>query len=854
MFSSTLLKTSWRYLLRHPWQLALTILGVALGVAVVVAIDLANDSARRAFTLSTEAVAGRATHQIVGGPTGLDEAVYRQVRVDLGVRRSAPVLDGYALAADQPGLTLRIFGIDPLAEAPFRPFLAPSNATGGAFTQILTEPNGALLAATTANAYGLAVGDSLRLQIGTKIETATIIGLLEPEDESSRRALDGLLVADLSTAQEWLGMVGRLSQIDLVFDEDATGEAELARVQAALPEGTRLIRPESRTATLQQLTAAFELNLSALSLLALVVGMFLIYNTMTFSVVQRRSLIGTLRCLGVARRQIFGLVLGEALLVGLVGALLGLGLGVLLGRGLVTLVTQTINDLYFAVSVREVIISPLPLLKGLALGIGATLLAALAPAIEATSTPPRTVLRRSSYEEKVRKVVPLVAGGGLVLLIGGLGVLLLPTNNLALSFSGLFGMTIGAAALTPLVTLGLMRLAHPVLGRMFGLLGRMAARDVTASLSRTSVAIAALMIAVSVTIGVGLMVSSFRQTVVQWLGQTLIADVYVSPPSRAANQIDTLIPAPLIERFEQTPGVATVRQYRASTVGSPNGDTLLVASNLEPARDGTAYQFLSNNREEALQRFTQGEILISEPLAFRRGLAVGDQLTLYTDQGERSFRVAGIYYDYGADRGVALIDLALYRQLWDDQGTSSLGIYAQPGQDVDQLVERMRASVAELAGGSALFIRSNAALRTTSLEIFDRTFAITGVLQLLATIVAFVGILAALMALQLERARELGILRANGLTPGQLWGAIITQTGLMGFTAGLLALPVGVMLAAVLIFVINKRSFGWTLLFQIDPALFGQAMLVAVIAALLAGIYPAWRMARTSPALALREE
>jgi len=159
-----------------------------------------------------------------------------------------------------------------------------------------------------------------------------------------------------------------------------------------------------------------------------------------------------------------------------------------------------------------------------------------------------------------------------------------------------------------------------------------------------------------------------------------------------------------------------------------------------------------------------------------------------------------------------------------------------------------------VGAGQVINIRSNRALRESSLEIFDRTFAITTVLQLLATIVAFVGILSALMALQLERTRELGMLRANGLTPGQLWGVVLSQTGLMGVTAGLLAIPVGVTLAAVLVFVINKRSFGWTLLFRLDGGLFAQALLVAVVAALLAGIYPAWRMSRTAPAVALREE
>src|SRR5262249_21827190 len=190
------------------------------------------------------------------------------------------------------------------------------------------------------------LGDQLRLRVGAHMEQATIVGLLEPADDASRRALDGLLIADISTAQEWLGSVGRLSQIDLILPEGAARQSLADRIAAALPAGAQLTRPERRTEAIEQMTAAFELNLTALSLLALIVGMFLIYNTITFSVVQRRTLIGTLRCLGVTRRQVFALVLAEALVVGLLGALLGLALGVALGRGLVALVTRTINDLY----------------------------------------------------------------------------------------------------------------------------------------------------------------------------------------------------------------------------------------------------------------------------------------------------------------------------------------------------------------------------------------------------------------------------------------------------------------------------------------------------------------------------
>jgi putative ABC transport system permease protein len=851
--TSILLKTSLRHLLKHPWQVGLAILGVALGVAVVVSIDLTNSSAQRAFALSTETIAGRATHQIVGGPNGLDEAVYRKLRLDLGVRQSAPLVEGYAAAPDHPGLTLHIIGLDPLVDAPFRSFnvgAGGSNSALGSSADLFTKPGAALLSADTARAYGLKQGDELRIRLGARVERATLIALIEPPDEAARRALDGLLIADISTAQEWLGSTGKLSEIDLILPDGAAGQALADTITAALPPGTQLTRPALRTQAIQQMTAAFELNLTALSLLALIVGMFLIYNTITFSVVQRRGLIGTLRCLGVTRRQIFALVLGEALIVGLIGAAVGLVLGVLLGRGLIGLVTQTINDLYFTVSVRGIALSAAPLIKGFLLGLLTTLVAAAVPAFEATFTPPRTVLRRSSYEDRARRIVPLAGAVGLGLLALGGALLLIPSKSLVLSFSALFVITIGAAATTPLITLLLMQVARPVLGAAFGMIGRMAARDVVATLSRTSVAIAALMIAMSVTIGVGLMVGSFRQTVIQWLDQTLRADVYVSAPGFSGTRADAQLPPELVQQLGRAPGVERARLYRNVTIEGQFGPTIVVGIQIQPP-DYAAFQFLEGDPAAIWPAFAQGQALVSEPLAYRYGLHPGDSVTLLTETGRRAFPIAGIYSDYGSDQGVVMLDLARYQAEWNDPSISSLGLYAAPGIDVDTLVQQLRGLV---GAEQVITIRSNRALREASLEVFDRTFAITTVLQLLATIVAFVGILAALMALQLERARELGMLRANGLTPRQLWGMVLSQTGLMGVTAGLLAIPVGVLLATVLVFVINKRSFGWTLLFHLDGGLFAQALLVAIVAALLAGLYPAWRMGRTSPALALREE
>ena len=859
--SRVLWRASLRYLLRHPWQMGLSFVGVALGVAVVVAIDLANASAQRAFLLSTDSVVGRATHQIVGGSRGIPEDIFRAVRIEAGVRLAAPVVEGDVAAPDYPGRTFRVLGVDPFAEAPFRPYLAGLNSRGqAALVSFLTRPATAIMSYGTGRELGLGLAgdpatqgqaDQLTVRAGGVRQRLSIIALLEPADALSRRALDSLLVTDIATAQELLGLTGRLSRIDLIMPAGPLGQAELAKIRAVLPPGAEVRSAAARSQSVAQMTRAFSLNLSALSLLALIVGMFLIYNTMTFSVVQRRGLIGALRVVGVTRREIFSLIVAEAALLGLLGTAAGLLLGVALAQGLVRLVTQTITDLYFVVSVRELTISGLGLLKGLGLGLGASLVAALAPALEATATQPRAVLNRSTLEARSQRVVPWAAVAGVCLVLVGAGLLLLPSRDLILSFGGLFTIFLGCVLVTPVAVVGLLRVVQLLVGTRTDIVGRLCIRSVLASLSRTAVAIAALMVAVSVTVGVGIMIESFRQTVAYWLENALQADIYVAPPSLVSRWNEGTLDPAVVARLSAAPGVEAVSTYRRVSVESPTGRVQLVALQLDVGRYAS-YRFVEGRPEAVWAAFeTERTVIVSEPYAYHHRLRVGAAVRLRTDRGVQDFRVAGIFADYGSDRGLVMMSRRTYEQFWHDRGVSSLGLWLSADRDVTAML----ASLRRLVGSTQeVEMRSNRSLRQASLEIFDRTFTITSVLHLLTTAVAFIGVLSALMALQLERERELGVLRATGFTPRQVWGLVTAQTGLMGLLAGLLALPVGLMLASVLVFVINRRSFGWTLELEIIPGLLVQAVLLAVLAALLAGMYPAFRMSRTSPALALREE
>ncbi|MCC9076815.1 FtsX-like permease family protein [Litorilinea aerophila] len=859
-----ILRLARRHVLRRPLQSLFFVVGVAIGVAMIVAIDLANGSAQRAFNLGTETVTGRATHQILGGPGGLDEALYVRLRRELGVRASAPVVEEYVVVPELDGQPMRLLGVDPFAEPPFRSYLNPAEDTGGPpdfLAALMATPNTVLLSQAVAERYGLQPGDALTAQVGTRQVRLTVAGLLAPSDDLSRRALETVLIADIATAQEVLGRVGRLDRIDLLVPEGAAGEALLRRIGEALPPGAYVEPSAAREGTVGEMTAAFRLNLTALSLLALVVGMFLIYNTVAFSVVQRRPVLGTLRSLGMTRREIYLLILVEAALLGLAGTAAGLVLGVALGRGAVQLVTRTINDLFFVVSVQEVDIPTFTLVKGGVMGMVAALVGAMLPAWEATGVPPAGAFQRSQVEERARRTLPWATLAALLLLGLGAG-LLWPDGNLVVAFVGLFAVILGCALLTPAFLWGLLGGLRRLVEPWAGVITRMAPRSILRSLSRTAVAVAALMVAVSVIIGVGVMIGSFRTTVELWLEDVLQADIFVSPPSLRANRVSTTLDAHVVTRLAEFPGIAGVATSRGVDVAAfldPSPQAVVqagvpvrvVALSRDLAGAGRRYREAVGDWQETWQAVEAGGVLVNEPLFHRLGLGVGDVITLQTDRGRRGFPIVGVTVDFDVNLVVFMAD-GVYRQWWDDPYFSAVALFVAPGVDVDAKVAELRGALA--AEGTALLVRSNRGTRENALEIFDRTFSITVALQLLATLVAFIGILSTLMSLQLERSREIGVLRATGMTRRQLWRLSLLETGLLGASAGLLALPTGLLLAAILIYIINVRSFGWTLAMQVQPWELVRALGVALVAALLAGLYPAWRMGQARPAEALRSE
>lgn len=839
-------RASARYFQRNRLQTVLALTGIIIGVAAFVAIRLATDSVDRQLRESTHALQGAATHRIVAGSGGIDEQLYVRLRVTDGVRSIAPVVEGTVAMASTDGQHVRVLGVDPFAEQPFRAVTA-SIRDSERLKHWLTQAGAVLLSKSTARALNAKVGDALRVRSALGDRSLVVTDVIADLDPLHDRALSNVLLMDIASAQETLGLVGRLSYID-VYAAEADADATLSRLRGVLPPGLYLNELAAREAQLGNVTASFRANLTAMSLLALVVGAFLIFNTAMFAALQRRRDFGVLRALGAGRRQILSLVLAEALVLGIIGSVVGVLVGIVLAESLLALVTTTVSDLYVAASSGAVVPTASILGTGIALGMAATLAAGWAPALEAAKIAPISVLARSGLERAAHRLLPIAHWIG----IGAMGLaaaLLLGTSDTLLPvFAALFLLLFGYALICPALMVGLTRWVERAVARHRSVPLFLGLRSVQASLSRTGPAVAALTVAVATTLGVTLMIGSFRSAVDAWLQHSLRADLYVAVADNTA--LAHGLPLALREQLAALSGVRHMSMGRRLRLPMESGGGELLA--LDAPHEGFAgYAFLEGSSAAAWNDFQhQQAVIVSEPYARRHRLHLGQSVRLNTDTGVHAFAIAGVFYDYSSEHGLIVMARSTYMKFWRDEVVTVVGLYLDANTDGTPTLAAARKLIEDQP---ALIARDNRTVREFSLQIFDRTFAVTEVLRALTLLIAVVGILNAIMALQIERAREWAVARALGLTPRQMRHLLLGQAGYLGFTAGVLAIPIGALIATILAHDVNLRSFGWTIPMTWPTWPLLTAVLLAAGAGVVAGLYPAWRQPPLS-ARALRDE
>jgi putative ABC transport system permease protein len=856
---------SLRYWNRHRGALALSALGVALGIAVFVAIQVANHSVLASFQASLNAVSGKATLQISGGANGLPDEIYVRVRRlnHPKIKAMAPIVSR-TFFSPTTKTSLLILGGDLFAESDFRTLdlqagstpseSTPDTGTGGV-TSLLTDPRAIAVGAELAARHNLRVGSTLELFVGAEREKFRVAAILRGDAVQQTYGGD-IAFLDIAAAQEAFDQIGNISRIDLLVD-DADIPAVQKMLQPMLPPDALVRRPAQRGAEVSAMLSAFRLNLSALSCIAVFVGAFLIYNAIASAVVRRRREVGILRGMGASRSQLRAMFLLEAACIGLIGSLFGLALGVLLARFALQAVSTTVTALYVAVKAREIIV-PVWLLFGAP--IGGTLLAVLAaipPSLEAAATSPRAASNEATLHHTTTRWAWPLAGAGVLLLI--LAAILsspqVAAHSSLLGFGAAFCTLGGFALASPLLTLWFARAIQKVCARLFGIEGVLAATQLQRALNRSSLVVAALMVALSMTVGLATMVGSFRQSVESWVTTTITGDLYVATANGFSGDSGPGLPRPVIDFLISNPAVETYDTIRGAQTILNNQPVFIAANELPSLTSGTRIvNFQSTARGEAAARAAHRNgtgILVSERFKNLIGYGSGQTISLQTPAGPKSFFIAGVFYDYTPDAAVIYLPKKLYEKYWNDNGIDAISLYLKPNFSSAQLKRKIENRFGEKY---QLTLAQNADIRDEVFQTFDDTFRVTYALQFIAILVAAIGIFETIWSLLLERTRELATLRAIGASHAQIARAILIECALIGVCGWLIGMAAGLALAWQLVFVINRQFFGWTIDWSVPPMVPAQAFVLALLAALGAGVLPAWRVARRRLADALQWE
>ena len=844
-----------RRIVQEPLRSGLTVLGIALGVAVVVAIQLTNASSLAGFETALNTVSGRTSLEIVG-TGGVDE----QRLPELGWLRDygevAPVIEGDFVyrQAGHPTEILRMLGIDILRDRAFRDYnllqWQDASARHGStvselrteeFLGLLIDPSSAIVSGKFARPRGLTLGSAFAVNVGDRVVQLKVRGLLE--DEGPARVLNGRFVLmDIASAQQALNRFGRVDRVEIRLADGGDIDAAEAAIAGRLPPGLSVQRPARRGRQVEHMLAAFHLNLTALSYIALLVGLFLVYNTVSVAVLSRRSEIGTLRGLGVTRGRVAALFLAEAAVL----AALGSGAGVLLGRLLadatVALTSTTVSALYIATAAAPPALAWKHAGLAFATGVPLSLLAALLPALEASRVPPMAAMRGADRVD-ARGEFPhraLWTGVGLLALGAALATPG-PVRGLPLfGYASAIVVVFGASFLVPAT---LFAVAHGVerpVRRFLKVEDWLAVTNLSAAVPRLSISVAALAVSLSMMVAISVMIGSFRETVIYWVGQTLQADLFLSPGSRHQGGAEETVSPEVVKAVTSSPDVTGVDRFRSTEVSYGDTRVRVAGADFEVLLEHGALLFKApaDARDAMRRAIGQDAVVVSEAFVIKQHLDLGDEVQLPTPNGPVPFRIVAVYYDYSSDRGVLVMDRATFVRRYEDDAIGGLRVYLRQGVDPEAARQRLLTSIGDT---HRVLINTNASLRTEVLRIFDSTFAITYALEIIAIIVAILGVAGTLLTLILERERELTILRLIGTSRSQIRRMVVGEAAIIGAISQAIGLIVGLMLSLVLIYVINVQSFGWTIQFHLPGGFLLQSSILMVLATALAGLYPARR-------------
>ena len=841
LLSRWLLFGEWR---AHPVRALLAVLAIAVGVAMGFAIHLINAAAFNEFSAAVQSLAGQADVQVSGREAQFDEAVYPLLAARPGVAVASPVLEVDAFVPAARG-TLKIVGLDPLRAGWINPDLSGVPDKERPFDVLADD---AVFLSPAAQAWlGRQAGGVLAVRAGTADVALRVAGPVLRARSGQR-----IGVMDIGALQWRLGRLGKLSRIDLKLrdgvDRAAFERALAADLERDYPGRFTVARPDdgNQQSRNQNLSRAYRVNLTVLALVALFTGAFLVFSTQALSVLRRRGQFALLRVLGLERGALLRQVLLEGASLGVLGALLGILGGWALAAAALALFGGDLGAGYFAGVQPRVAFAPLAACVFFALGLGVALLGCAAPAWEAARARPAIALKSGNDETALAPLariwpsllclglavafafMPPVGGLPLfgyvavaLLLVGGIGLM---PRLAAVAFRRLQDLADGGRTRSPVLALTLARLANAP--------------------GQAAIALGGVLASFSLMVAMGIMVASFRISVDDWMLHILPADLYV----RSGGGSGALAGAQQ-QALARLPGVAEAQflRTRPLSLDPARPNVTLVARDLDPRDPGRLLDLVGPG---ATPPPGARPAWISEAMTDLYGLRPGQTLSLPLGGRPHAFFVAGVWRDYANQSGSVIVLREHYRALTGDAEVSDAALYARPGI----AVERLEAEVRALPFGAALTLARPGEIRAASLRIFDRSFAVTYLLEAIAIVIGLSGVAATFSAQTLARAREFGMLRHVGVTRGQVLGILAVEGGALTTLGVLTGFALGLAISLILVYVVNPQSFHWTMQLHLPWPLLGLVAAVLVLAAMGTALVSGRHALSSGPVRAVRED
>ena len=837
---------SWRHLSRHRLRTLLTFLGIALGVAVIVAIAVVNKSLVTSFQSTIDQIAGKAVLQVANGESGVPESLFPVIRDTEGVQDAAPAIEGFMPVSGVPGERLYIYGVDLLTDFTIRDH--QFSGSGFGFDQALNfiaNSDSIAITESFSRRLNLPLGATINLGTSTGKKSYTVRGLLR--EEGPAKVFGGsFALMDLPVAQRAFGKEGKLDVIDLTVEPAQKVETVQSRLQARLQGSAEVERPKKRSEQIELLLSSFRVGLFFVSLIALFVGFFLIYNTVSVSVIQRKREIGTLRCLGMRRSELLRLILVEALLLAICGSLVGSVLGWLLAQAALVAVGETVGNLFSLIDLRSGNFTASEF--GLALGSGALVaaLAALHPAWEAIHVSPLENARQAAWRPASKRRHSWANRLGFICLaISPLLLVLAPTlHESVASFStGVLGMLVFLLALAffspALITYTVNWFWRSTfkLPQSSWVEPRLALDSLRRNPLRAGITVATMVISLAAIFTIAAFVNSVRGSLLAWVDQMVTADLIVSSAARTAGPRNVPVTEELLPGLRALPGIKVVDLYRLIR-STYHGKPILIES--FSARDSAFVRNLPmvvGNGKTALQEMGERKgVIISESFQRKFGKHAGESVELTTPSGSISFKILGIYVDYSSDIGSILIDRALYKKYWKDELVDAFDLWLDSGADPQSVTQKIKQDYGEKY---QLFVSTHRDLRDAVVRIMEQSFVVNYAVEMVAVVVAIFSVINTLLASILDRTREIGVLRAIGGTRSQVRRIVVMEAGWMGLMGGVLGIVAGTIMSYHHVVYNTKVLTGWTFQFYYPYGVALFSLFASVALCLLAGYWPA---------------